>query len=468
MKTRNITGQNDQGGFRDHISTVDKDGKRVWIYPKKPSGRYYKARTVVSIILMAILFGGPFITINGHPVLLLNILEREFYILGFRFWPQDMFLFGLSFISLIVFIVLFTVAYGRLFCGWICPQTIFMEMLFRKIEYFIEGDARQQKKLDASPWTIDKILKKGTKHVIFYGLSFIIGNTFLAYIIGKDQLFHIMSQPPSEHIVGFTAMVIFSLIFYWVFSWFREQACTLVCPYGRLQGVLLDSDSIVVHYDFVRGEPRGKKRKKGGESFGDCVDCYQCVKVCPTGIDIRNGTQLECINCTACMDACDAIMEKVDKPGGLIRYASYNSIKNGIRKLITPKIVGYSAILTALLFLIAVLVIQRKPVQVIILRTPGVMYQVADDGDIINLYNIKMLNKTYEDMPIRLELTGMEGELKMVSQLHVPAEEMNESAFFIELPPGKLKAQKTRLDIAVYTGDDLIDVINTTFIGPNK
>ena len=251
----------DEERFRDSLATMTKEGKRNWIYPKKPSGRYYNARTIVSIVLLILLFAIPFIKINGHPLLILNILERKFIIFGIPFGPHDFHLFGLAMISIIVSIFLFTVVYGRIFCGWICPQTIILEMVFRKIEYFIEGDANKQRALNKSPMDKNKFLKKSSKHIIFFSLSFLISNIFLSYIIGMDQLLKIVTSPPSQHLGGLIAILIFSGIFYWVFSYFREQACTLVCPYGRLQGVMLDPNSIVIAYDNIRGEPRGKIRK---------------------------------------------------------------------------------------------------------------------------------------------------------------------------------------------------------------
>ncbi len=455
--------------FRDHIATVNDEGKRVWIYPKKPRGRFYSGRTIISIALLAIFFSGPFITINGHPFLLLNFAERKFYILGVVFWPQDFHLFGLAFITLIVFIVLFTAAFGRVFCGWVCPQTVFMEMVFRKIEYWIEGDAREQRKLSRAPWTVKKVFKKITKHSVFYGISFVVGNTFLAYFIGKDELFRVITDPFREHPGGLLAMVVFSFVFYGVFAWFREQACIMVCPYGRLQGVLLDENSIVVHYDFVRGEPRGKGKRTPGSRLGDCIDCNQCVEVCPTGIDIRNGTQLECVNCTACMDACDNIMKKINKPKGLIRYASYNSIKQGRSKLINPRVIGYSAVLVVLVGLLSFLLATRAPIETSVLRTPGIMYRELPDGYFRNLYNLRVVNKTYNEQEIRLELIQPgNGRLIMVGDLEIPADDLGQSAFFIDLPPQTVTGVKTPIVIEVYSNDKLLERVRTSFIGPDR
>ena len=378
--------------FRDSLATVTKEGKRVWINPRKPSGRYYTARTFVSILLLAFLFSAPFIKIDGHPFMIFNFLERKFIIFGIPFGPQDFHILVIATISLIVFIILFTVIYGRIFCGWVCPQTIFMEMVFRKIEYWIEGNAKKQAALRRAPWTADKIFKKTFKNGIFFIISFVIANFFLAYIIGMDRLITIVRDPPSEHIGGLVAITIFSGVFFFVFANFREQVCTMVCPYGRLQGVLLDQNSIVIAYDYLRGEPRGKiKKSEPSQNLGDCIDCHLCVEVCPTGIDIRNGTQLECINCTACIDACDDVMLKVKRPKGLIRYASKNEIETKARKIFSPRTIGYTVVLLLLIGLLAVLVLTRSNVELTILRTPGLLYQDQPGNKISNLYDVKII-----------------------------------------------------------------------------
>ncbi|MFP4091578.1 MAG: cytochrome c oxidase accessory protein CcoG [Cyclobacteriaceae bacterium] len=460
--------------FRDRITTVDEAGKRIWIYPKKPQGRYFNARTLVSIGLLAILFAGPFIKIKGEPLLMLNVLERKFVIFGQIFWPQDFHLFVLGTLVLVVFIILFTVVYGRIFCGWVCPQTIFMEMVFRRIEYWIEGDYTAQKKLDKQEWNQEKILKKGSKHVIFYAIAFLIGNTFLAYIIGIDELKKIITDPPSEHIVGLTAMILFSTAFYFVFAKFREQVCTNVCPYGRLQGVLLDRQSVVVAYDYKRGEKRAKLRKgedRAATDKGDCIDCKQCVQVCPTGIDIRNGTQLECVNCTACIDACDSIMDRVGFDRGLIRYASEEQIAEGKKFHFTTRSIAYSIVLLLLVGLLASLLIMRTDVETSILRTPGMLYQEQEGGKISNLYNIKIINKTNNDMPIHLELLDeSEGTIKMVGndELFVEKQGVVESAIFIIFDKEDIHEMKTEVTLGVYSGDKLVEKVDTNFLGPDK
>jgi len=462
----------DKEDYRNSIATVDAAGKRIWMYPKKPSGNFYNARTIFSWFLLAFLFGAPFIEVNGHPLILLNVLERKFVLFGIVFWPQDFHLFALALLTFAVFIILFTVVFGRVFCGWACPQTIFLEMVFRKIEYFIEGDAPRQRALNKAPWTASKIAKKTTKHIIFYALSFLIGNIFLAYIIGVDALAKIITDPPSEHIAGLTAMFVFSTMFYGVFSWFREQACVIVCPYGRLQSVLLDQNSIVVSYDFMRGEPRGhRKRGIDHSNLGDCVDCILCVQVCPTGIDIRNGTQLECVNCTACIDACNQIMDKVEKPRGLIRYSSYNGIEQGEKLRMTPRIAGYSLVLVLLLSSLSFLLANRTPVETSVLRTPGLLYQSLDNGVIQNLYSLQIVNKSSEERQISLHLQEINGELILVGggeSLQVKGEGLVERAFFIQIPESELSSTSTKLQLEVRDGDKVLDVIQTAFAGPTR
>ena len=347
----------DNESFRDRIATVDAKGKRKWVYAQKPKGKIYNVRIWVSWGFFALFFTLPFVTYHGRPLFLFNIPEAEFIIFGKIFWPQDFFIFGVMMLTFIVFIVLFTAAFGRLFCGWVCPQTIFMEMLFRKVEYLIEGDAAKQRMRNNGPWTAEKIRVKALKHGAFFLLAFIIANFFLSYIIGVKQLKQIMTEPVSEHFGGFMAILIFSGVFYGVYAYFREQVCTVVCPYGRLQSVLLDRNSMLVAYDYKRGEPREKfkKEKVATINTGDCIDCFQCVKVCPTGIDIRNGTQMECVGCTACIDACNKMMDAVGRPQGLIRYASENGIADGKKLRYTGRMKFYTMILFILTGLLTTL-----------------------------------------------------------------------------------------------------------------
>ncbi len=456
--------------FRNNIATVDADGKRIWVYPKKPSGRLHQARIAVTAVLLTLLFAGPFLTINGRPFLLLNFFERKFVIFGQAFWPQDFFLLALVLISFFVFIILFTVVFGRLWCGWACPQTLFMEMVFRKIEYWIEGDANQQRKLNNGPWNADKIKKKLLKQFIFISISLLISHTVMAYLIGIDQVKEIVRQPPTEHLSGFIGLVAFTGIFYWVFAWFREQACVAVCPYGRLQGVLLDKKSIAVMYDWIRGEPRGKLKKKVvQQDLGDCIDCKLCVHVCPTGIDIRNGTQLECVNCTACIDACDEVMEKIDRPKGLIRYSSFDAINEGKQRLFTPRVAAYSIVLLALLSFLSFSLVTRSDIETTILKVPGQLYQRTEDGNITNLYNIQFVNKTFEDMVLEVKIENEpSATISKVGEgeVEVPSNSLAEGVYFIKMPQEKIKSASIGLKIGVYRDGELVETVKTKFLGP--
>ena len=456
--------------FRDTIATVDEQGKRIWIYPKKPKGRFHTWRAIVAIVLLVALFAAPFISIDGHPLILLNIFERKFVLFGQAFWPQDFFLFVLAMITLFVFIILFTVIYGRVWCGWACPQTIFMEMVFRKLEYLIEGDANKQRRLDKAPWDFNKIWRKTVKHLLFLSISVLIGHLVMAYLIGTDQVKEIVTKPPTENLAGFLGLVAFSGVFYGVFARFREQACIAVCPYGRLQGVLLGKDSIVVAYDWIRGEPRKKlKKKQVDESAGDCIDCKLCVHACPTGIDIRNGTQLECVNCTACIDACDEVMTKINKPKGLIRYDSYEGIKTGKKFEFNARVVGYSIVLTLLVGVFGFLLASRTDVETTVLRVPGMLYQNQPDNRISNVYNIQFVNKTFDPINLQVVLEDQtKGTIKKVGEraLQVPPNEKTEGVFFVELPKEALTGANTKITLGIYQDEQLIDKIKTNFLGP--
>lgn len=464
--------------YRDTIATVDETGKRIWVYPKKPSGYYHRLRIVVTVVLLTMFFSGPFIRINGQPLLLLNLFERKFVIFGQPFWPQDFFLLALTLITFFVFVILFTVVFGRLWCGWACPQTLFMEMVFRKIEYWIEGDAPSQRRLNAAPWTTEKIFKKSAKQLIFILISVLIAHVAMSYLIGIEQVKMIVSQAPSVHLSGFLGLIFFTGIFYGVFAYFREQACIAVCPYGRLQGVLLTKDSLVVAYDWLRGEPRGKIRKQPVQSeakSGDCIDCKLCIHVCPTGIDIRNGTQLECVNCTACMDVCDEVMVKTGKPTGLIRYASFNGIKNGLQKIFTGRVLGYTIVLSALIGLLSFFIFTRADIETTVLRAPGTLYTKTDDGKITNVYQIEFVNKTFREINLDLRIEKpSSAELQKIGDyaMVVPGEGMLKRMFIVKMPASEVRSMKTTIDFVVFEKEGAaqperkIETVSAHFVGP--
>jgi cytochrome c oxidase accessory protein FixG len=454
--------------FRDHLATVDARGRRKWVFAQKPRGKWYSLRTYISWGFFILFFATPFIYVNGQPLFQFNIPQARFIIFSKVFWPQDFFIFGLTMVTFIVFIILFTASFGRLFCGWVCPQTIFMEMLFRKVEYAILGDAPTQRLARSRPRTTGWLLRNGLKHVVFFLLSFIIANTFLAYIIGIKDLGRIITEPLSQHIGGLSSMLIFTAVFYAVYAFFREQACTVVCPYGRLQSVLLDRNSMIVAYDYKRGEPRTKFRKQKTAGTGDCIDCEQCVKVCPTGIDIRNGTQMECVGCTACIDACNAMMEKTGRPPDLIRYASENGIGNHEPLKYTLRMKLYTSLLTVLVLILAGLLFSRKEVDATIMRTPGMLYQERGADSVSNLYTIKVANKTIRRVPLHLRLEGEHGTVQVIGGSSIPIKQQEEGSgnFFIILPKSEILARKTPIRIGIYDNNKKIDEIRTNFLGP--
>ena len=451
--------------FRDAVATICKEGKRNYIFPQKPFGKLYNLRSYFSYFYLVLFFTLPFIKIEGEPIFLFNVLERKFIFFGQVFWPQDFFIFAIGLLTFLVFVILFTVAFGRLFCGWACPQTIFMEMVFRKIEYWIEGDANQQRKLKAMPWNGEKIRKRFTKITAFFLVSFLIANFFLGYIIGIDRVGLMIQEGVFVHFGVFSSLIIFTLIFFFVYYWFREQVCLIVCPYGRLQGVLLDRNSIVVAYDYLRGEPRGKKSALSPDK-GDCINCSACVRVCPTGIDIRNGTQLECVNCTACIDACDEIMEHIEKPTGLIRYASENNLSDNEKIKYTWRLKLYTAVLLLLLSFLAILLITRDDVSARILRTPGQMYQKLPNDQISNLYNIKLANKTRKLIHLDLKLENIRGRITLINQIIVAKESYYQTSFFIILDQKVIKKRKTEIKIGIYENGDRIKTTKAIFLAP--
>lgn len=460
--------------FRDSVGTMDTTGKRKWVYPRKPKGKYTNYRLLVSILLLIIYFSIPFIKINGNPVLLINIIERQFYILGQPFYPQDFFILALGAITSLVFIILFTVAFGRIFCGWICPQTIFLEMIFRKIEYAIEGDRNKQIRLDNQAWDSEKIWKRSLKWFSFMLISLIITHIMFMYIVGYEEVFNIMQQGPFEKPTNFLVMVLFTAAFYFVFAWFREQVCTMVCPYGRLQGVLIDKETINVLYDYKRGENRSKWKKgedRRAAGKGDCIDCKQCVVVCPTGIDIRDGLQMECVNCTACIDACDEVMVKVGLPTGLIRYASEREIEEQTKFKFTTRMKAYTVVLAILTGFLGFLLYNRGEMEAKFLKQPGSSFFIRD-GKITNTYNYTFLNKSNETKTIIIKIIEpKDGEITSSAgnRIILKRDAMIKGTVNVSFPESQIKLSKQNLTLGVYDmNGELLDSYTTYFEGPFK
>jgi cytochrome c oxidase accessory protein FixG len=459
--------------FRDSIATIDKSGNRNFIFPKKPKGFHYRNRTYVSWVLLSLLITAPFIKVDGNQLFLFDVINRKFHIFGFPFWPQDFHLLVISILVSIVFIILFTVVFGRIFCGWVCPQTIFMEMVFRKIEYLIDGDRQKQIKLDKQEWNGEKIRKRILKWFAFFAISFIISNVFLAYIIGSDVLLKYITEDPLDHVTTLLNLFIFTCVFYFVFAWFREQVCIIVCPYGRLQGVLLDDNSINVAYDFVRGEKEGgrhklrKKENREALGYGDCIDCDQCVQVCPTGIDIRNGTQLECVNCTACIDACNDIMDRSGFDRGLIRYTSEAAIEKKEKFKYSARLISYSVILTILTGVLVAMLFLRNDIEATILRLPGQTFQTTEKT-VKNVYTIKLINKTTEDIEnIELKLMSHVGNIEVVGGLlQIEKQNLKEGTLFIEIDKSNLRTSSEKLKIGIFVNNELIESTTTNFASP--
>ncbi len=456
--------------YRNHLSHYDRTGKRKLLHPRFPKGRLATMRMVMAIALLAVFFVGPFIRINGKPLLLVDILNRNFVLFGVTFWPQDLFIILVGIITFAVGIILFTVAFGRLWCGWACPQTIWLEWVFRRIEHLIEGPPKKRIALAKAPWGPKKIVIKLGKQAVFFGIALLVSLTFLAYLIGSERMLSYLSDGFAAHTGAFLGVLAFAGLFWFIFASFRENACILICPYGRLQGVMLDENSIQVTYDWKRGEPRMPLREaKQVEHPGDCIDDDQmCVQVCPTGIDIRNGSQLECVNCTACIDACNAVMAKIGRPRGLIRYAGINEIEAGRKTRFTPRMALYSVVLAVLAGVLVFMLTTRSVTETTILRAPGMTYTEAPDGRIRNLYTAKVINKT--DRAMELEFRLVEpggGEIQMVGQHQdLPPGGVLEGVFLVLVPPDVLKRGKNPVTVEVWDGEQRLETVRTLFTGP--
>ncbi|MBE34387.1 MAG: cytochrome c oxidase accessory protein CcoG [Opitutaceae bacterium] len=373
----------------DSVTTIRDDGSRPFMFPADVAGRFTLARKVSSLLLILFYLSLPWIQVGGFPAVFLDVAERRFHLFGWTFVAQDMWLmfFLISGLGFTLFFI--TALFGRIWCGWACPQTVFLDHVYRRIERWIEGDAVKRRALEAAPMNGEKIFKRGLKHTLYIVVSLTITHLFLAYFVSIKELWAMMHQQPLEHWSSFAFVFIFAGALYFNFAWFREQLCIVICPYGRLQSAMIDDDSMAIGYDVNRGEPRGKLN---APDTGDCVACNRCVQVCPTGIDIRQGLQMECIGCTACIDACDDVMTRVHKPKGLIRYDSQNHFIGKVTHLLRPRTIVYAILLLIGMSVSTWAITSLKPANVGITRITGAPYFV--DTDVVrNQFLVRLINK---------------------------------------------------------------------------
>lgn len=437
---------------------------RKWIYAMKPKGTWYNRRQLLNYILLAAFFIGPFIQINGHPLILLDFVRGKFILFGSLYVAQDFILLGIGMLLTMAFIIVVTLRYGRVFCGWVCPQTVFLEMVFRRIEYWIEGPAHIQKKNSLLPMTAERSLRRVLKHIVFAAISLLVAHTVAAYLIGIQGIPDIMYAATGFHWGWISFVWGFAGIFYLVFASVREIVCTVICPYGRLQGVLTDADSLSVAYDYNRGEPRSRKRKE--PNLGDCIDCNMCVNVCPTGIDIRDGIQMECVQCTACIDACDAMMENVGKPKGLIGFYTAAQLEQKQQKTNRYRNNIYTAAFVVILGVFAYMFFSRKMFDATIIKVPGLTYQIQDEK-VSNLFSIKVINKSLDTKPFAISVGYPGAEIEYVGN---PLDSLRsgiteKQTFFIRIPKNQLSGRRNDLKIDIWSGDALVDSRKIVFLG---
>ncbi len=465
-----------EDSFRNALASVRPDGRRRWIFARQPSGSLYRARTALSVFLLGFLFLAPFIRVHGQPLMLLNVLERKFVILGAVFRPQDFHVVVVLALAVLVTLALSTVVVGRVWCGWLCPQTVFMEMLFRRIEFLIEGSAEQQVRFARGPWTRERTVRAALKHAVFFALSFLIANVFLAWIIGAPQLVDIVTDSPRRHVAGLLAITIFSFVFYAVFARFREQACIIACPYGRVMSSLVDERTVTITYDSVRGEPRsrfvagrrGISTAQSTAGAGDCIDCFRCVTVCPTGIDIRNGIQMECVGCTACIDACNDVMRRIGRPQGLIRHASVQALQHGSTRRFGGRVAAYAAVWMILVGAGIVLLATRPKLDVVILRQPGTLYATLAGGEIANFYTLEALNRSSDPTAFTIDVVEPAGATvtTLGPSPQVPAYGVLDARLLLRLPQGSFTGPSTAVKFAIRSNGQIVQQIDSAFLGP--
>lgn len=462
------------------LSTLRSDGKRRWIYPVTSRGDHWKRRRVVGWGLIALFVALPLVKIDGKPAILLDIMTREFTFFGLTLYPTDTLLLMIFLLIVMLAVFLFTALLGRVWCGWACPQTVYLEFVYRPIEELIEGKASTRKRRDEGPATFDRLWRKVLKWTVFGVIAVALAHVFVAYFVGWDRLVVWMTGSPNEHWGFFVVMAATSALILFDFGFFREQMCTITCPYARFQSVLQDRDSLIVSYDPVRGEPRGRRSRaqreaeKKGESIalGDCIDCGACVRTCPTGIDIREGLQMECVACTQCIDACNDIMNSISKPEGLIRYTSENQVEGKPGRVLRPRVVGYSLLLVALVAAFVTVLSVRGGVEVNIGRAVGAPFLQMPDGDISNRLRFRVQNRTSTDATFTVRATDpADLEVKLVGpqKMTVPAGETKRVQAFVIAPAHVFDSQARREATFVVEGDDgTQEEAKFMLLGPNE
>ena len=450
------------------LSTIHTDGSRSFVHPADVKGRLTSLKKLVAFILLVVYAALPWIPVNGYPAVFLDVQERRFHFMGLTLAMQDLWV-GFFLITGLAFSLFYVTAlFGRLWCGWTCPYTVFLEHVYRRIERLIDGDATARRRLEDAPWTKSKVARRVFKHGVFLFVSAVIAHIFLSYFVSLGKLYEMMKGPPSEHLMAFGVMAFMTGALYFAFSWFREQFCIILCPYGRLQSALTDDHSVIVGYDQKRGEPRGKV----GSTTGSCIDCRRCVQVCPTGIDIRQGMQLECIGCAACVDACDDIMIKLKRPTGLVRYDSYVGLHGGKTKIIRPRIVLYTLLLFlgagAFLFSVS----RLSSMNASAVRMIGAPFYVAD-GTLRNQFLIRVINKHNSPSTYRLEIVGgMPPQLNVagfVERLQLPALGEEQKTLVLSMPESAFTEPfKLQVKVTDEVHGDTVTTRVMEFLGPDS
>lgn len=386
--------------------TITAEGGRVWLYPREVTGRFTRARRALAWVLLAIYLGVPWIHWRGEPLFEIDWFGRKLMLLGHYFWPKDIPLFLPGILALLLIAVGTTARFGRLWCGWACPQTVFLQFLFGPIERLIEGKASVRKKRDAGGVSFDLVWRKAAKLGIFLGISLWVANTALAYFWGMDNLLWAIQHPSARNFPGLTLVLAFTAAFFYVFTYFKEQACIMICPYARLQSVLFDESTSTVAYDEKRGEPRGKGPQGKRDGLGDCTDCRQCVLVCPTGIDIRQGSQMECIGCARCIDACDRTMAAWKKPAGLVRYASLNELQGKPAQGAHLRLVAYGGLSLLMGAICLILLAHRPAIAADLVRRGQSPYEKASADSVRNFYTLFLRNNGSQRRVVRIGWDG--------------------------------------------------------------